>query len=738
MITSFKLMPKQFILVFLLCITFFDTSGQGDHSGPGKSSFRVAHFGPLARKIRDGSDTVSAFLKKQLAPQIQEQLNTYKDTCPPSESLEKALSDEIERIVSESSLYDAPPFKGVPLSAETQRLLQEGSKVKNRIELNRSLLADAYSFEISRSDDPAAGNPYNPEHFPTDATCYPKIDGSEVRNLFQKGGISRRTIPAELLATVLIKRPKDGVSEAVDITSCFIEGDLVLSNREVFRPLLVDNSNFGGQIVIDGAKVHDTFGLEATTVAYFKGDKTSFQDSFYVNLSKFTQGASFERTEFLDWADFGVAAFSSDEGVENSFTVFDGARFARGASFDAVKFDSNASFDETRFEGGTSFDLTAFLGETSFRKTHFADVVSFRSASIVRPLIFAQVVFPTSVTFDGFHGIRPREGESADEKSTPSPEPVPEGAPVAAMSVPETKQTQLRRLELAFYGTTFRGVTSFDRLNVTSLRFPTTGPTLRGKRQAFSPLVCEKPVSFSSMTVDNADFSHADFRDHADFTKSRFNTFANFNHATFRDTVSFANTEFPSPDESDTARTGLHLDKARFFKSLHLEWKQLHDGRLVTEDTATWATLEAAFKTSGNVTSQNEAYFNRRQLDAKDFGDYLAWISWGYGVRPWGLLGWILLIQLLFTLLYWTQTRFMAGRSDRRSWHTKRLAFAVDFGWRTALSWRHGITNSRSQLFRLVTLVHAVGLKMLLVLLFICVANVSPLLHSIITKLVPI
>jgi uncharacterized protein YjbI with pentapeptide repeats len=739
-----KLASKQLTLFFLICVACFETSGQKDpgaHVPLTKSSLHVKHPAAFARKLRDGQDLVSQFLQTQLTAKTKKQLVAYNDRCPLTESLQKDLIEELGAIVSKSSLYDANRFKDVQLSADTQRLLSQDSQAQNPAVMNWSLLADAYPFEITK--DPSAGTldlGYNREDFPPDGICYPKLNGSDIQKLFQNGNVSKRTIPAETLAKALMQRPgpKDKPKD-LEITSCYIEGDLDLTNREVFSALLVANTNFGGEILLDGAKVYNTFGFEPATIDYFSAKKTSFRGAFHVNGSTFAHGASFAGAQFLDSADFSNAMFNNDEGVANTFADFAGARFARGVAFDAVRFDTSTSFDNAIFQGGTSFDFAGFLGETTFSKTEFGDVVSFRSVSIVRPMIFTQVVFPASVSFDGFHGNRPLPSESAAENPTPNKPDIPEGAPVPATPMSESEEKQLQRLELSFYGTTFRGVTSFDRLNVTILQFPTVRRGQGAKKQSFSPLVCEKPTSFSSMSVEVADFSHAEFRDHADFTKTTFTKFAKFDNATFRDTASFDEAEFPEPDKAvPRALSGLHLDHARFFKSVNLDWKQLSDGRLVTQDPATWATLEAAFKSSGNLTSQNEAYFNKRELSAQDLGDHFAFILWGYGVRPYRLLAWIVLIQLIFTFLYWTQTRFIIGRADRWSWHKGRLAFALGFGWRTALSWRYGIANSRSSLYKTLTLLHAVIIKVLLVVLFVSIANVSPLLHSIIGKLVPI
>jgi uncharacterized protein YjbI with pentapeptide repeats len=518
-----------------------------------------------------------------------------------------------------------------------------------------------------------------------------------------------------------------------------VDGDLDLSNQEIFRGFLVANTNFNGELKLDRAKINDTFGLEPATVSYLSAKQTIFRGKFYVDGSTFLQGADFREAQFLDSAIFTNAEFKNEEGIENTFTYFSQAKFSKGAVFDDARFDTTTDFDSAVFQGGTAFDFAWFLGETTFLKTEFHDVVSFRSVTIARRLSFTQVTFPTSISFDGLHGIEPKTEPVSSETPVVNDQAIPNDAPVAAESKPESHEQQRAHLILEFYGTTFRGPTSFDGLNVSTLRFPVVKIESQQKRQLFSPLVCEKPISFREMRSDEADFSNAEFQDHVDFRNAVFNRYANFNHATFRDTVSFYKAVFPEPSQtSDQKFHGLDLGDVRFFKPVILDWKQLRDGRLTSNDPTTWATLEETFKSSGNLELQNEAYFQKRQLSRESWMDDVSHVFWGYGVRPLRLFLWISMVQLLFTAIYWTQTRSMGH--DLISWERQkaRLAFALNFGIQTAMTLRYGVTNSRSLFFKILTGMHALLMKALLLLLLYTLANVNPLLHDIMGKLLPI
>jgi hypothetical protein len=65
------------------------------------------------------------------------------------------------------------------------------------------------------------------------------------------------------------------------------------------------------------------------------------------------------------------------------------------------------------------------------------------------------------------------------------------------------------------------------------------------------------------------------------------------------------------------------------------------------------------------------------------------------------------------------------------------LEWTLAFTWLTSWKMLYGFTNSRSLLFKGLTLLHALGFKVLLVCLVQVISNVSPLLHTILGKLLP-
>ena len=210
--------------------------------------------------------------------------------------------------------------------------------------------------------------------------------------------------------------------------------------------------------------------------------------------------------------------------------------------------------------------------------------------------------------------------------------------------------------------------------------------------------------------------------------------------ATFREPVIFYETSFPQENNNSSRDPsfGLHMDYVRFMKPIQLEWTQIAGGTLVTGDSNTWGALERTFKASGDLESQNQAFFQKRLLSKNSLTDVASRWFWGYGVRPFRLLFWILVVHLFFTWAYWTQTESLAtGIRVPIQAQLARIKFAFDFSRRTALSWSFGFRNSRSVTFKTLTLVNAMVIKLMVILFLISLSNVSPLLRELFGKLIP-
>jgi hypothetical protein len=126
-------------------------------------AIRTSNLGPIAadevmdperleRELQLGLDPVSTLLRS-LAPAIGATLGPV--ASPPPETPSPPASDlgpliaELNTLIAGPSLYRAAPFNGVPLSAETSRLLLDISGYGPAPAANRLLLEDAYPLELA-------------------------------------------------------------------------------------------------------------------------------------------------------------------------------------------------------------------------------------------------------------------------------------------------------------------------------------------------------------------------------------------------------------------------------------------------------------------------------------------------------------------------------------------------------------------------------------------------------------
>ena len=105
----------------------------------------------FAVKLRNGEDALSGFIRDQLTVETKRLLDVYDGSTPPSETLKRALIDDMNRLITEENLYDEQRFSGVDLPEKVSRLLGKTLQKEMLFRLNRWLLEAAYPGEIDKS-----------------------------------------------------------------------------------------------------------------------------------------------------------------------------------------------------------------------------------------------------------------------------------------------------------------------------------------------------------------------------------------------------------------------------------------------------------------------------------------------------------------------------------------------------------------------------------------------------------
>ncbi|RKU31875.1 hypothetical protein C6499_03915 [Candidatus Poribacteria bacterium] len=116
--------------------------------------------GSLAVKLQDTRAAVSNPIVAQLSAETQRLLDEYDGISSPSPALQKALLDDLNRLLEAGPLYDAESFADIELSEQTEELLaQSPESGEALVRLNRLLLSDAYPHEVASPTEKQTENP---------------------------------------------------------------------------------------------------------------------------------------------------------------------------------------------------------------------------------------------------------------------------------------------------------------------------------------------------------------------------------------------------------------------------------------------------------------------------------------------------------------------------------------------------------------------------------------------------
>ncbi len=121
----------------------------GEYGSPLLSPNDIVGPESLALKLQrlTESDLLSRYIAAQLSITTKSLLSNYDGTV--SNDFQKAIAEDLNRIMANGELFTTQRFSGVTLSAETVSLLVQKPEGGDLVRLNRKLLLDAYPQEIS-------------------------------------------------------------------------------------------------------------------------------------------------------------------------------------------------------------------------------------------------------------------------------------------------------------------------------------------------------------------------------------------------------------------------------------------------------------------------------------------------------------------------------------------------------------------------------------------------------------
>lgn len=120
----------------------------------GSAAFSEGDFvdlSSLADKLEQPSRPIDIWLAAQLTPETTAALEDYLGQGADPSTLQKALLEDINRVLVGPSIYDTQRFSGVTLRPKIQRFLTLGLPGGDAPALNRLLMEDAYPLELAKN-----------------------------------------------------------------------------------------------------------------------------------------------------------------------------------------------------------------------------------------------------------------------------------------------------------------------------------------------------------------------------------------------------------------------------------------------------------------------------------------------------------------------------------------------------------------------------------------------------------
>jgi uncharacterized protein YjbI with pentapeptide repeats len=253
--------------------------------------------------------------------------------------------------------------------------------------------------------------------------------------------------------------------------------------------------------------------------------------------------------------------------------------FKKPVDFSGSEFSAKAYFDQIAFEGEANFDRTKFIDQASFGETNFNGITYFTGAIFSGDAIFGYAKFSRYADFSRAKFSR----------------------------------------KTIFSAAVFRDFAGFE------------GATFNG---------IDEPARFITTFFSGATgFNGATFSGEADFNGARFDNIVNFG-AIFHKRLNFENSKIYLMRLSRATINSTISLKFSEFNRLEVRWAFIR-GKIEYDGTA-YLSLVKNFNNLELFSDADECYYQYRTLRRKEhlkgiipkLLDYVAWIVYGYGVRP--------------------------------------------------------------------------------------------------------
>jgi len=292
-------------------------------------------------------------------------------------------------------------------------------------------------------------------------------------------------------------------------------------------------------------------------------------------------------------------------------------------------------------------------------------------------------------------------------------------------------------------------------------------------------MVVRGEAIFRRAEFDTLTFVRTAFKDNVDFQGLAVRSDIDFQTVSFDGDVHLEDAKLPDPmqksaNESDakkqpqtklsdvTLNKGLYIDASQFLVKAPwwapwTEDKPRFDAGEVTftsgdepgvargsvDGRRVWREFSRAFDQAKNIQLKNYAEYKLRLAEeagedpAERTASVASRLFWGYGLRPFRVLLWLVIIILAFAGIYWTQLADVAPEAAAVWAGIARIKYALLFSVRTAWELTYGYDNSTNVRFRAIAMAESLLAKLLLACFAYALTQSSPLLSELMKKLLP-
>jgi hypothetical protein len=305
-----------------------------------------------------------------------------------------------------------------------------------------------------------------------------------------------------------------------------------------------------------------------------------------------------------------------NELIFNSLVDFRGTRFKSRVTLADIWFNDTANFNNARFEQEANFATCRFNAPSTFSSAKFDQTAYFTTSEFTQKAGFVSAQFNQTAYFTEAHFLK-----DADFRSSK----FGQGVSFGSAEFNQNANFKLAQFQQAadFYGARFRQAAGFDSANF----------------------------------IQDANFDQADFSGIANFKNANFHQESHFRNSSIQNAI-FDNIRFGEDAAFDSVRIENLSLKGTDVEKLNIRWSSIQD--LAYDDSA-YVLLRKNLDTRGYLDDASECEFSyrcerRAYLWNHDFGrwtfDFLAFATYGYGLRPVWPLGWSVAFILMGGLFF--------------------------------------------------------------------------------------